>query len=110
MADWARQLTEHPDLYKIYRAGLKDDSSLSSEERGLFDLVLFQAFNSISSIYLQYKNGGFGEGRWESEMRTFAVNVNTPGGRSSWERQKHMLDVNFRKEVETRFDSNINDA
>lgn len=104
VADWAQQLTENPELYGIYRRGLKDDPSLSREERGLFDLVLFQAFNSISSIYLQYKNGGFGEERWESEMRVFAVNFNTPGGRASWERQKHMLDVNFRKEVEARFE------
>ena len=103
VAAWSRQLTENPDLYRIYRSGLKDDSALSREDRGLFDLVMFQAFNSISSIYLQYKNGGFGEERWESEMRVFDQNFTTPGGRASWERQKHMLDVNFQLEVESRF-------
>ena len=103
IAAWARQLTENPELYRIYRIGLKDDSELSREERGLFDLTLFQAFNSISSIYVQYKNGGCGEDRWESEMRVFAANFHTPGGRASWERQKHMLDVNFQKEIEENF-------
>jgi hypothetical protein len=107
IAAWSRQLTENPSLYQIYRNGLKDDRSLSSEDRGLFDLVMFQAFNSISSIYLQYKNGGFGEDRWESEMRVFGRNFDTPGGRASWERQKHMLDVNFQKEIAKRF-SNTN--
>ena len=103
IAAWARQLTENPELYRIYRAGLKNDSELSREERGLFDLTLFQAFNSISSIYVQYKNGGCGEERWESEIRVFAANFNMPGGRASWERQKHMLDVNFTSEIENRF-------
>lgn len=110
VADWSRQLTENPDLYRIYRQGLIDDSSLNKEERGLFDLVLFQAFNSISSIYLQYRNGGFGKARWESEMKVFALNFNTPGGRASWERQKHLLDLNFQKEVEIRFDRINSDA
>lgn len=110
VADWSRQLTENPELYRIYRMGLKDDSALSREDRGLFDLVLFQAFNSISSIYLQYLNGGFGENRWESEMRVFAMNFNTPGGRASWERQKHMLDINFRREVQSRFEHSNDDA
>ncbi len=103
VASWSRQLTENPELYRIYRNGLKDDSTLSREDRGVFDLILFQAFNSISSIYLQYKNGGFGEDRWESEMRVFDQNFRTPGGRASWERQKHLLDVNFQREVERRF-------
>ena len=103
IAAWARQLTENPELYRIYRIGLKDDSELSREERGLFDLTLFQAFNSISSIYVQYKNGGCGEDRWESEMRVFAANFHTPGGRASWERQKHMLDINFQREIEKNF-------
>lgn len=103
VASWSRQLTENPELYRIYRNGLKDDSTLSREDRGVFDLILFQAFNSISSIYLQYKNGGFGEDRWESEMRVFDQNFSTPGGRASWERQKHLLDVNFQREVERRF-------
>jgi hypothetical protein len=110
ISDWARQLTENPDLYRIYRAGLKDDSSLSKEERGLFDLVLFQAFHANSSIYFQYRNGGFGIDRWESEVRIFAINYNTPGGRASWERQKHMLDQNYCKEIEARFEGNGNDA
>ena len=95
--------TENPELYRIYRSGLKDDSALSREERGLFDLVLFQAFNSISSIYLQYRNGGFGEVRWESELRVFDQNFSTHGGRASWERQKHLLDADFQLEVERRF-------
>ena len=103
IATWARQLTENPELYRIYRTGLKGDSELSREEQGLFDLTLFQAFNSISSIYVQYKNGGCGEDRWESEMRVFAANFNTPGGRASWERQKHMLDINFQREIEKKF-------
>jgi hypothetical protein len=103
IAAWARQLTENPELYRIYRVGLKGDSELSRDERGLFDLILFQAFNSISSIYIQYKNGGCGEERWESEMRVFASNFDTPGGRASWERQKHMLDVNFQTEIEEKF-------
>lgn len=103
VAAWSRQLTENPELYRIYRSGLKDDSALSREERGLFDLVLFQAFNSISSIYLQYRNGGFGEVRWESELRVFDQNFSTQGGRASWERQKHMLDADFQLEVERRF-------
>ncbi|MCX2983126.1 hypothetical protein EYC98_19870 [Halieaceae bacterium IMCC14734] len=109
IAAWARQLTENPELYRIYRIGLKDDSELSREERGLFDLTLFQAFNSISSIYVQYKNGGCGEDRWESEIRVFAANFHTPGGRASWERQKHMLDINFQREIEAKFGShNVN--
>ena len=103
VAAWSRQLSENPELYRLYRIGLKDDSALSKDERGLFDLILFQAFNSISSIYLQYRNGGFGKDRWESEMRVFEANFGTPGGRASWERQKHMLDVNFQREVEIRF-------
>jgi len=105
IAAWARQLTENPELYRIYRMGLKNDSELSREERGLFDLTLFQAFNSISSIYVQYKNGGCGEDRWESEMRVFAANFNTPGGRASWQRQKHLLDINFQREIETKFNA-----
>ena len=79
VAAWSRQLTNDPELYRIYRAGLKDDSTLSKEERGLFDLVMFQAINSISSIYLQYKNGGFGEERWDSEMHIFESIIDTPG-------------------------------
>jgi hypothetical protein len=105
IAAWARQLTENPELYRIYRMGLKGDSELSRDERGLFDLILFQAFNSISSIYVQYENGGCGEERWESEMRVFAANFDTPGGRSSWERQKHMLDINFQREIEEKFNA-----
>jgi hypothetical protein len=105
VADWSRQLTGNPELYRIYRTGLRDDTELSKEDRGLFDLVLFQAFNSISSIYMQYRNGGLGEERWESEMRVFATIFDTPGGRSSWERQKHMLDVNFQKEVDAQLKS-----
>ena len=105
IAAWARQLTENPELYRIYRMGLKDDSELGREERGLFDLILFQAFHSISSVYVQYKNGGFGDDRWESEIRVFAANYQTPGGRASWERQKHMLDTNFQREIEEQFNA-----
>ncbi|MDX1736169.1 MAG: hypothetical protein R3228_17465 [Halioglobus sp.] len=103
VAGWARQLTENPELYRIYRQGLKDDTVLSREERGVFDLILFQAFNSISSIYLQYRNGGFTEERWESEMRKFAANFDNPGGRRSWERQRNMLDNDFQREIERQF-------
>jgi hypothetical protein len=103
IAAWARQLTENPELYRIYRLGLKDDSQLGREEQGLFDLVLFQAFNSICSVYVQYNNGGCGDDRWEAELRVFAANFHTPGGRASWERQKHMLDINFQREIETKF-------
>jgi hypothetical protein len=110
VAAWSRQLTNDPELYRIYRAGLKDDSTLSKEERGLFDLVMFQAINSISSIYLQYKNGGFGEDRWDSEMHIFESNFNTPGGRSSWERLKHMVDISFQKEIEKRFNLHVEEA
>ena len=110
VAAWSRQLTNDPELYRIYRAGLKDDSTLSKEERGLFDLVMFQAINSISSIYLQYKNGGFGEDRWDSEMQIFESNFDTPGGRSSWKRQKHMLDISFQKEIEKRFNLHAEEA
>ena len=105
VAEWSRQLTANPELYSIYRTGLRDDTALSKDDRGLFDLVLFQAFHSISSIYLQYRNGGLGEERWESEMRIFTTNFETPGGRASWERQKHMLDVKFQKEIEAQFKS-----
>ena len=103
VADWARQLTGNPELYRIYRTGLRDDAELSKEDRGLFDLVLFQAFNSISSIYVQYRNGDLGKERWESEWRVFGTNYDTPVGRASWERQKHMVDVNFQREVDSRF-------
>ncbi len=105
VAAWARQLTENQELYRVYRMGLKNDSELSRDERGLFDLILFQAFHSISSVYVQYKNGGFGEDRWESEIRVFAANYQTPGGRASWERQKHMLDTNFQREIEEQFNA-----
>jgi hypothetical protein len=110
VAAWSRQLTGDPELYRIYRNGLKDDLSLGKEERGIFDLVMFQAFNSISSIFLQYKNGGFDEDRLDKEMHVFESNYDTPGGRASWERQKHMLDISFQKEIETRFNVHKSEA
>lgn len=102
IANWSRQLTGNPELHRIYRTGLKGDT-LSNEDRGLFDLVLFQAFNSIHSIYFQYRNGGIKKDRWESEMRMFAPILKSPGGRASWDRQKYMLDVDFQKELEAIF-------
>jgi len=110
VAEWARQLTENPELYKIFRTGLLDDSKLSSEERGRFDLVMFQVFNGVSSVYDQYVNGGLDHDRWESELRTISANCNTPGGRASWERQKFMLRPSFRNEVEAYFENSQNDA
>ena len=105
ISEWARQLAENPDLYRIYRTGLVDDSALSNEDRGRFDLVLFQAFNSISNIYEQYDNGGLERERWKSELNMFGANYNTPGGRASWERQKFMLTLNFQEEVKSHFDN-----
>lgn len=103
ISEWARQLTQNPDLYLLYRAGLKDDSVLSKEDRGRFDLILFQVFQSVSGMYSQYLNSGLEKVRWEAELVTFGVNYNTPGGRASWERQKYMLDPRFQKEVEQYF-------
>jgi len=103
ISEWARQLTQNPDLYLLYRAGLKDDTVLSKEDRGRFDLILFQVFQSVSGMYSQYLNSGLEKVRWEAELVTFGVNYNTPGGRASWERQKYMLDPRFQKEVEQYF-------
>ena len=109
VSEWSRQLTSNPDLYRIYRQGLHDDTSLSREDRGLFDLVLFQAFYNWAGIFVQYRNGGLDEMRWESEMRVFASNFDKPGGRASWERMKHMLATDFQREVEARLNPGAND-
>jgi hypothetical protein len=106
IGDWARQLTENPDLYRIYRAGLIDDSSLSKEERGLFDLILFQGFHANSSAFLQHRNGGSSQKHLDSLLAVFEATFNTPGGRASWERQKHMLDPDFQTGVENRIAQN----
>jgi len=39
VSEWSRQLTSNRDLYRIYRQGLRDDTVLNSEERGLFDFL-----------------------------------------------------------------------
>ena len=109
LGNWSRQLTTNPELFRLYRSGLRGDA-LGNEDRALFDQVAFQAFNAISSVYLQYRNGGLAEDRWDSEMRIFAAILNTRGGRASWERQKSLLDVNFAEEVESRFDFDTTDA
>lgn len=103
IAAWSRQLTENPDLYRIFREGLANDNQLSKEDRGLFDLIMFQAFHANSTAYFQNKNGGFSTDRFESEMLIFSENHSTPGGKASWDRQKHLLDKEFRDEIEKRF-------
>ena len=110
IAAWSRQLTDNPDLYRIFREGLVDDNQLSKEDRGLFDLIMFQAFHANSTAYFQYKSGGFNTDRFEAEMLIFSENHDTPGGRASWERQKHMLDKDFRDEIENRFNRIQDDA
>ena len=103
IAEWARQLTGDANLYRLYRAGLKDDQALSKEDRGRFDLIVQQVFQSVYGMYTQYHNVGMDKARWEVELLPFGVIYNTPGGRASWERQKYMLDPGFQKEVEQHF-------
>jgi hypothetical protein len=103
ISEWARQLTGDPNLYRLYRTGLRDDSALSKEDRGMFDLVVLQALQNVYGMYRQYHNGGIDRARWDVELLPFSVIYNTPGGRASWERQKFMLDPDFQKEVERHF-------
>jgi hypothetical protein len=100
---WSRQLTGNPDLYRLYRAGLKDDSALSKEDRGRFDMIIHQVFQDVYGMYTQYLNVGLDKARWEAQLRTLGVIYNTPGGRATWERQKFIMDPSFQKEVEQHF-------
>lgn len=103
ISEWARYLTVDENLYRLYRAGLKDDSALSKEDRGRFDLIVLQVLQHAYGLYMQYHNAGMDRARWEVELLPFGVIYNTPGGRASWERQKYMLDPGFQKEVEQHF-------
>mgnify|MGYP007047400056 CR=1 FL=1 len=103
MSEWARHLAMDGELYRIFRQGLIDETQLSREERGRFDMVLVQSFQSIGGLYRQYLNGGMDDTMWQANLRTMGATYKTPGGRASWARQKYMLDERFQREVETFF-------
>jgi hypothetical protein len=103
-SEWLRQLAGNPELYSIYRAGLGDDSILSKDDRGRFDLVLLQVFIDVSSVYMQYLNGGLDEESWRSELQQLRGIYETPGGKACWERLKLRLDERFRHTIEAVFD------
>ena len=94
-SDWVANLAGNPELHQLYRAGLNDDSGLSREDRGRFDLVLFQAFTNLSTAHQLYLDGGIDDGKWNATVEQLGVLLRTRGGRRSWERQKSMFDTRF---------------
>ena len=110
MSEWARHLANDPELYDIYRRGLRDDSELTKEERGRLDLVLIQVFQSVGTLHQQYLNGGMAQETWIANLKTLGASLATPGGRASWDRQKYMLDDRFCSEVETFFSQDAGPA
>ena len=103
MSDWASRLAGDPELYDLYRRGLLDESDLTKEERGRFDMLLIQVFQSVGTLHQQHVNGGMDKATWVANLRTMGASFDTPGGRASWDRQKYMLDDRFQAEVEAFF-------
>lgn len=103
IGDWARPLAENSELYSIYRRGLKDDTQLTADERGRFDLILLQNYNSIEAVHQQMRSGRVTEDIWKQNMTMLGVTISMPGGRSSWERQQKVFLEDFKAEVEVYF-------
>ena len=100
IGDWARPLAENSELYSIYRRGLKDDTQLTAEERGRFDLILLQNYKSIEAVHQQMRSGGLSKDIWKQNMTMLGVTIGMPGGRASWERQKEVFLKDYKAEIE----------
>lgn len=103
IGDWARPLAENSEMYSIYRRGLNDDTQLSAEERGRFDLILLQNYKSIEAVHQQMRSGRLTEDVWKQNMTMLGVTIKMPGGRASWERQREVFLEDFKAEVDVHF-------
>jgi len=98
------QLTLNPELLSIYRRGLKHPDDLTKDELGRFDFLLIQMFRDCDVQYQNYKNGGTGQEQWDAVARTIGSVAITPGGRASWNRQKHYFSTSFQAALDELLD------
>ena len=100
MNDVLRGITDSEDVVKIWERGLTDSAALESHERIRFDLLILQMLRVAESLYLLFSDGYLSDESWESTLRALLVPLKTEGGRTSWQRQKSLMNDSFRAHIE----------
>ncbi len=73
---------DNPELFRIYRSGLSDPSSLTDEERARFRLLVGQLMNVYETMFLQYERGTLDEDFWLARRSALRRLASEPGIRA----------------------------
>ena len=104
---WLASLARSPDLHQLYRKGLRDDDSLSKEDRGRFDLLVLQVLFSLDAQYHKHRLGAIQSAHLGRIVASVRPILSTAGGSASYHRQKEMLSMDFRHYVERVFGDSV---
>ncbi len=102
---WMADLAKDPKLFDLYRTGLKDDEALSKEDRGRFDLIVWQLVIIVDAQYQKYKMGAIRNEQLEVISNSVMPILGTPGGMAAYKRQRHMLSAAFRTTLDELMES-----
>ena len=97
---WMADLAKDSELYRIYRAGLLDDSALTREERGRFDLIVCQVIVGVDAHQQKQEMGAIRKEQLETIANSVMPVLNTPGGRASYERQRSVITREFQQTLD----------
>ena len=96
-------ISSNQELTELYFNGLGDDPGLSKTERRQFDLIVLQLVRNGDVHFHSFLEGTMSKELWEATESGFLQLYSQPGGKASWERQRHLVSESFRNHVERKY-------
>ena len=101
--DTLSQISANPELTELYFKGLLGDPRLTKTQRRQFDLLILQFVRNGDVHFHSFIEGTMSVELWEATEKGFVHLYSQPGGKASWERQRHLVSESFRNHVEEKY-------
>ena len=111
--EFLSQISSDPEVADLYLKAIAGEDDLTKGERLRFDALVLQMYRNADVHFHSYMDGSMTEELWDVTENGFIQIFQSPGGQSSWERQRHFISETFRTHIETKYGrpgGNIGDA
>ena len=82
--DYFDTLLFNSDIRSVYRMGVQDFSSLNSDDRDVFGMLMYKAFFTFSEAFYEYRHAHFDEEQWLESSEAINWHIAQKGVQDWW--------------------------
>ena len=95
-----RPFTDNAEVSRLWRIGLEDFDSLTTDEKSRFYHAAFQFLKAMETIHFHYAYGLMEEQIWRGWSNLYRHYLATPGLAAYWNRRRDLFSERFREFID----------